>query len=96
MIEQTKNGIILSVYVQPKASKTEFVGIHGGALKFRVAAPPVDGEANAALCRHLAKIFSIPLRAVCVQSGQTSRSKHIELQGLTEEVVRRILVLPKI
>ena len=95
MIETTANGVILSVYVQPKASKTEFVGIHGDALKFRVAAPPVGGEANSALCRHVAKLFSIPQRGMSICSGQTSRKKRIELIGVTEDEVRNILGLSK-
>ncbi len=95
MIETTANGVILSIYVQPKASKTEFVGMHGDALKFRVAAPPVEGEANATLCRHVAKLFSIPQRAVSVSSGQASRKKRIELIGVTEDEVRNILGLSK-
>ncbi len=95
MIVSTSSGVILTVYVQPKASKTEFAGIHGDALKFRVAAPPVEGEANAALCRHVAKLFSIPQRAVSVCSGQTSRKKQIELIGVTEDEVRSTLNLPK-
>ncbi len=96
MIETTANGVILSVYVQPKASKTEFVGMHGDALKFRVAAPPVGGEANAALCRHVGKLFSIPQRRVSICSGQTSRKKRIELIDVTEDEVRNILGLSKI
>lgn len=95
MIESTSNGVILTVHVQPKASKTEFVGMHGDALKFRVAAPPLEGEANAALCRHVAKLFSIPQRGVSVSSGQASRKKRIELIGVTEDEVRNILGLSK-
>lgn len=88
MIESTHGGVILVIYVQPKATKTEFVGIHGNALKFRVAAPPVEGEANVALCRHLAKIFSIAQRRVSVHSGQSSRNKRVELSGVTESEIR--------
>jgi len=84
------------VYVQPKASKTELVGVHGEVLKFRVAAPPVDGEANAVLCRYVAKLLAIPLRTVSVLAGQANRKKHIELRGVTEETVRKALGLPKV
>ena len=83
MIESTSNGVILTVHVQPKA------------LKFRVAAPPVEGEANATLCHHVAKLFSIPQRGVSVSSGQASRKKRIELIGVTEDEVRNILGLSK-
>ncbi len=96
MIEKTKGGIILSAYVQPKASKTEFVGMHGDALKFRVAAPPVEGEANTELCRHLAKLFSLPRLGVSISSGQASRNKRIQLIGVTEDELRTTFKLPKV
>ena len=76
MIHSIRNRVILGpVHVQPNASKTACVGIHGDALKFRVAAPPLGGAANAELCRHLANVLSIPQRAVSVCSGRTSRRK---------------------
>jgi len=93
MIERFDNGVILTIYVQPRASKTEFVGIHGDALKFRVAAPPVEGEANAALCRHVAKLFALPQRAVLLHAGQASRKKRIQLIGVGEDEVRKKLGL---
>lgn len=91
MIKTTPNGVILTIYVQPKASKTEFVGLYGDALRFRVAAPPVEGEANAALCRYLAKVFALPQRSVAVYAGQASRKKRIELIGINEDEVRKKL-----
>ena len=83
MIEETKCGVILSIYAQPKASKTEYVGIHGNALKFRVAAPPVDGAANTALCEHLARLFSVSKSSVEVLIGKTGRRKKVKLTGVS-------------
>ena len=60
IVQDTKDGVILTVHVQPKASTTECVGIHGDALKIRVAAPPVDGAANDELIRFVARQLSIP------------------------------------
>lgn len=91
MLEPTSEGVVLIVHVQPKASKTEFVGIHGDALKFRVAAPPVEGAANAALCEHLAALFSVSKSGVTVLSGHTSRRKRIKIVGLTSVQVREKL-----
>ena len=53
IVQDTKDGAILTIQVQPKASKSECAGLHGDALKIRVAAPPVDGKANGALLAFL-------------------------------------------
>jgi hypothetical protein len=75
-------GAILTVHVQPKASRTEYVGLHGGALKFRVAAPPTEGAANDTLCSFLAERFGLPKTAVTVRSGSRSRAKRVLLKGI--------------
>ena len=93
MITAKKNRVILFVHVQPNASKTEFVGLHGGVLKFRLAVSPMEGKANTELCRYLAKLFAISPNTVSVCSGSASRKKRIELIGMTEEKVRSVLNL---
>lgn len=81
----------LEVWVQPRASKNEVVGLQGGAIKIRVAAPPVDGEANAALVRYLAKALGVPRSAVVVARGQTGRRKLVHVEGLDQaETLRRL------
>jgi uncharacterized protein (TIGR00251 family) len=77
-----------SVRVQPRASTTELAGIHGDALKVRLAAPPVDGAANEALVIFLAKIFRVPRHDVRILAGESARSKLIEIRGTTERNVR--------
>src|SRR5690349_9294235 len=59
IVQDTQTGVVLTVHVQPKASRTEYVGIHGNALKIRVAAPPVDGAANDELVRFLADCCAV-------------------------------------
>lgn len=69
--------------VQPRASRTEYAGLHGDALKFRVAAPPVEGAANKELCRFLAGAFGLPLSSVEIGSGAAGRRKRILLRGVS-------------
>ena len=69
IVQDTTDGAILTVHIQPKASTTECVGFHGDAIKIRVAAPPVDGAANGELIRFLARQLSIPAASVQIQSG---------------------------
>ena len=87
IVQDTKDGAILTVHVQPKASTTECVGIHGDAIKIRVAAPPVDGAANDELIRFLAQTLSLPLAAVCIEPGTGGRHKRVRLRGVTAERV---------
>lgn len=69
--------IILQIYVQPNASRTEIIGIHDQALKVRVAAPAVEDKANTVLCDFLAKEFAVPKKNVEVTRGHTSRNKTV-------------------
>ena len=75
--------LVLMLHVQPGAKRTEVAGIHGeGAaarLKVRLAAPPVEGKANAELLRFLASAFAVPLRAVMLLRGETSRQKTVRV-----------------
>ena len=82
--------ITLTLHIQPGAKKTEFAGLHGDALKIRLAAPPVDGKANEALIRFVAETLGLAKSAVNLKSGQTSRRKVLEVVGTTSEAVGRI------
>lgn len=72
--------LLLAVYIQPRASRDEITGQHGEALRIRIAAPPVDGEANAALCRFLADVFGVAKSAVSVEAGQSGRRKTVRIR----------------
>ncbi len=74
-------GLVLTLHVQPGAARTEVAGRHGDALKVRVASPPVDGKANAALLSFLAGAFDVPLRAVALLRGETSRRKVVRIES---------------
>lgn len=75
-------GLIFNVRVVPRASKSEIVGEHDGALKIRIASPPVDGAANAELIKILAKKLDVPKSAVEIISGQTSKQKQVRINKL--------------
>jgi len=75
------DGIVLSLHIQPRASKSEVCGVQGAALKIRLTSPPVDGAANK-LCREfLADLFQVPKSAVEIVSGETSRHKRVKITG---------------
>ena len=76
--------MILDLYVQPGAKRSEFVGRHGERIKLRLAAAPVEGRANAALIEFLAEYFGVPRRNVRILSGLKSRSKRVAIEGVSE------------
>ena len=70
---------IVRVHAQPGARRTEVAGLHGDALKIRVAAPPVEGKANEALVAFIAEALGIPKRAVSLAKGELSREKLVRV-----------------
>jgi uncharacterized protein (TIGR00251 family) len=80
-IRDDAGAVVLAVHVQPGAKRTEVAGIHGDALKIRLAAPPVDGKANAELLRYLAGAFDVPLRNVAILRGEASRRKTVRVEA---------------
>lgn len=87
---QADGTVTLSLHVQPGAKQTGFVGLHGDALKVRLAAPPVDGKANACLQAFVADFFGVPRRAVSLLSGETSRQKVLRVEQADEAALRRL------
>lgn len=87
-IEPAPGGCRIRVHVQPRASRSGLAGLHGDALKVRVAAPPVEGAANEAVCRLLAGLLDLPLSAVRIVRGETTRRKVVEVTGRTPEATR--------
>jgi hypothetical protein len=91
VLTATSGGVRIAIQVQPRASRTELAGLHGEALKIRLAAPPVDGAANEALIRFLADTLDVPRAAVTIRSGQGGRRKSVTVSGLgLAEVARRL------
>lgn len=79
------------IHVVPRARRTEVAGTHGDAIRIRVAAPPADGAANAALLRFLAEQLRVPASRIRIVAGGTSRRKIIEVEGQPSEAIRQTL-----
>jgi uncharacterized protein (TIGR00251 family) len=73
--------VVLSLHVQPGAKRTEVAGLHGEALKLRLAARAVEGAANAALIQFIAEAFGVPQRQVQIVSGERSREKRVAVEA---------------
>ena len=85
-------GAVLEVLVQPRASRTRVVGEHDGRLKIQLAAPPVDGEANAALLAFLADALGVKRADVTLLAGETGRRKRVRIAGLDPAAVAAALL----
>jgi hypothetical protein len=84
----TKQGVVtFTVRAQPRASRDEIAGVMDGALKVRLRAPALEDRANEALCEYLAELLKTPKAAVRILSGHHSRSKRVEIRGVTEQQV---------
>lgn len=82
--------VTLTIHAQPGAKRTEFAGLYGEAIKLRLAAPPVDGKANAALITFLASYLEVPKAAVTILAGESSRHKIVWVQAVTEAALGRL------
>ena len=74
------DNLVLTLHIQTGAKRTEAIGLHGDALKIKLAASPIEGKANAALLKFLAKRFDVPLSQVVLKQGAKSRHKVIEIR----------------
>jgi uncharacterized protein (TIGR00251 family) len=83
--------VSFTVRVQPRASKDEIVGVMEGALKIRLQAPAVENRANEALVEFLARLLKTPKSAVRILGGERSRTKRIEIRGVTKQQVLGLL-----
>jgi uncharacterized protein (TIGR00251 family) len=91
-IQEHDGTVIFPVRVQPRASKEEIAGELGGAMKVRLCAPAVEDRANNALVEFLARLLKTPKAAVRILSGERSRTKRLEIRGVTRQQVLALLV----
>lgn len=87
-IEASDGAVTFAVRVSPRASRDGFGGVHDGALKVKLTAPPVEGAANAALIALFSKKLGVPKRAITIVAGDTSRTKRLRIEGVDAGAVR--------
>ncbi len=92
-VEVGAEAVRFRVRVTPRASRTAIAGLHGDALRIRVAAPPVDGKANAELVRFLARTLGVARAAVALVRGETGRTKTVEVAGDAARIAARLEAL---
>lgn len=90
-VEISQGRARLAVRVQPRAARSEIVGVYGEALKVRLAAAPVDGAANDELVQLFARTFAVARRSVRILAGEHSRSKIVEIDGVTDGAIRAVV-----
>jgi len=73
------DGLVLRLYIQPKASRDTIIGLHGDEVKVAITAPPVDGQANAHLVKYLAKQFRVAKSQVLLEKGELGRHKQVKI-----------------
>ena len=90
-IQERDGAVVVVVRVQPRANRDEIIGEMNGALKIRLQAPAVEDRANEALVEFLARLLKTPKSAVRILSGDRSRSKRLEIRGVTKQQVLALL-----
>jgi hypothetical protein len=83
--------VTIDIFVQPRASRAKIGPMHDGRLKIAVTAPPVDGEANAAVIELFAKQLGIPRSSVEIVAGASSRRKTLRIANVTAQQIAELL-----
>jgi uncharacterized protein (TIGR00251 family) len=89
-LTRREHGVRFSVHVQPRASRSEVRGVHNGALRVRLQAPPVEGAANAQLIELLAETLGVPRHAVRIVAGDSARRKIVDVEGVAASDIERL------
>lgn len=90
-ITVTPAGVTFTIHVQPRASRNEICGLHGGEMKIRLTAPPVDDAANKLCIEFLARSLHIAKSLVSITAGSKSRHKTVHIEGIRPEEVLTLL-----
>jgi uncharacterized protein len=90
-IREKPTGLEVPLHVQVRARRDEIAGLHNGALKLRISAPPVDDAANRAIIAFFASLLAIPKSKLKIVAGQKSRDKVLRIEGITLDELRSCL-----
>jgi uncharacterized protein (TIGR00251 family) len=90
-VRKVEGGVVVSVKVQPNASKDRVVGKHGDQLKIAVTVAPEKGKANKAVIKVLSKLLGIKSSDIQIISGETSRDKKVLIRNISEEDLNRVI-----
>ena len=90
-VDAARGTVTFAVRVQPRASRDEIAGVIDGAMKIRLCAPAIENRANEALVEFLAAVLKTSKSAVRIRSGEQSRSKRVEVFGVTRHQVESLL-----
>ena len=94
LLVSDSDGVVVPVYVKPRASRSQIMGLHGGSIKIALAAAPVDGEANVELIKFLTKATGYPRRSLELVSGMKGRRKRVRFCGADKQhLVARLVQL---
>nr|WP_320115266.1 DUF167 family protein [uncultured Desulfuromonas sp.] len=86
-----QGGVVIALFVQPRASKNSLCGLQGDELKVRLTSPPVEGAANKLCCTFFAKLLGVSKSSVTVLRGEKSRHKQVVVEGVSLETVKQRL-----
>lgn len=89
-IQIKDDGILVSLYIQPKSSKNQVVGIYNGAFKLKIKAPPVDGAANKECIKFISKEIKIPKSSITIISGHTGRQKKVLIKNKKDQTLNNL------
>lgn len=87
-VQRREGAVTFEVRVSPRASRSQILGVHEGVLKVALTAPPVDGAANAALIRLLAKALGVTKSNITIVRGERGRDKVLEVRGVDPSELR--------
>jgi len=91
IVQENADGVVFTVRVVPRSSRSEFAGIHNNAVKLKITAPPVEGQANAECIRVIAGLFGVKKRQVTIVSGHTGKTKRVSISGITKNDIESVL-----